>query len=96
MATATKNAPKNTPRKTREEMPMSEAIVKYASAKNIGNADKAGKAMRSRIRSLLADDDARSAFVKAWPALDGRSKGDRYNTIPVAAFEGLVNGDFRK
>lgn len=91
------NTRKQSPtRKTREVLPMSEAIVKYAKAKNIGSTDKAGKAMRSRIRSLLGNEDTRAGFVKAWPALNDRSKGDRYNEIPVNVLDGLVSGSFNK
>lgn len=95
-ATPQKSKASRTRKPKAETLPMTQAIVQYAKAKNIASTDRAGKAMRSRIRAILGNEDARDAFVKAWPALADRSKGDRYNEIPVAAFDGLVNSTFTK
>lgn len=75
-------------------LPMSSAIAAFAQSKEMTNLDKAGKALRSRIRALRSDEQTRSALEKDWPAVANRSKGDRYNEIPRVALDGILSGKY--
>lgn len=68
---------------------MSAVINDHAKATGMNSTD-AGKAIRSRIRSARRTNEP--ALLKAWPALEGHEKGNRYPDVPAALAIKLIAG----